>query len=129
MFLTLCDSMDCRSSDCRNSTRFICPWGFSRQEYWSGLSGPLWIFPNQGSNPGLQYSRWTLYSLSHTGKPKNIGVGSLSFLQGILPTQISSWDHLHCRQILYQLSYQESLKSQLLSFKIFYHFHRKRGSY
>ena len=40
------------------------------------------------------------------GKPKNIGVGSLSFLQGIFPAQESNWDLLHCRQILYQLSYQ-----------------------
>ena len=64
-----------------------------------------------------------------TGKPKNTGVGSLFLLQGILATQQLSWDLLHCRQILYQLSYLGSLKSQLPSFKIFYHFHRKRGSY
>ena len=38
------------------------------------------------------------------GKPKNIGVYSLSFLQWIFPTQESSWGLLHCRQILYQLS-------------------------
>ena len=40
------------------------------------------------------------------GKPKNTGVGSLSLLQGIFLTQESSWDLLHCRRILYQLSYQ-----------------------
>ena len=39
------------------------------------------------------------------GKPKNTGVGSLSLLQ-IFPTQELNWDLLHCRQILYQLSYQ-----------------------
>ena len=38
------------------------------------------------------------------GKPKNTGVGSLSLLQGIFPTQESNWGLLHCRQILYQLS-------------------------
>ena len=37
---------------------------------------------------------------------KNTGVGSLSFLQGIFPTQESNQGLLHCRQILYQLSYQ-----------------------
>ena len=42
------------------------------------------------------------------GKPKNTGVGSLSLLQGIFPTQESNWGLLHCRQILYQLSYQGS---------------------
>ena len=39
-------------------------------------------------------------------KPKNTGVGSLSLLQGIFPTQESNWGLLHCRQILYQLSHQ-----------------------
>ena len=43
------------------------------------------------------------------GKPKNTGVGSLSFLQQIFPTQESNRGLLHCRQILYQLSYQGSL--------------------
>ena len=40
------------------------------------------------------------------GKPKNTGVGSLSLLQQIFPTQESNWGLLHCRQILCQLSYQ-----------------------
>ena len=40
---TLCSPMDC--------ARLLCPWGFSRQEYWSGIL--LGIFPTQGSNPGL----------------------------------------------------------------------------
>ena len=40
--------------------------GFSRQEYWSGLPFPsLGIFQTQGSNPGLQHCRQTLYPLSH----------------------------------------------------------------
>ena len=38
-------------------------------------------------------------------KPKNTEMGSLSLLQGIFPTQKSNWGLLHCRQILYQLSY------------------------
>jgi len=42
------------------------------------------------------------------GKPKNTGVGSLSLLQEIFLTQESNWSLLHCRQILYQLSYQRS---------------------
>ena len=33
------------------------------------------------------------------------GVGSLSLLQGIFPTQKLNWGLLHCRQNLYQLSY------------------------
>ena len=39
-------------------------------------------------------------------KLKNTGVGSLSLLQGIFPTQESNWDLLYYRWILYQLSYQ-----------------------
>ena len=42
------------------------------------------------------------------GKPENTEVGSLSLLQGIFPTQESNQGFLHCRQILYQLSYQRS---------------------
>ena len=42
------------------------------------------------------------------GKPKNIGVGSLSLLQWIFPTQELNWGFLHYRWILYQLSYQGS---------------------
>ena len=43
-----------------------------------------------------------------TGKPKNIGVGSLSLLQQIFPTQEQNLDLLHCRRILYQRSYHGS---------------------
>ena len=42
------------------------------------------------------------------GKPKNTGVGSLSLLQQIFLTQESNRGLLHCRWILYQLSYQGS---------------------
>ena len=44
------------------------------------------IFPVQGSNPGLPHCRQILYQLGHKGSPR-IGVGSLSLLQGIFPTQ------------------------------------------
>ena len=39
---------------------------------------------------------------------QNTGVGSLSLLQGIFPTQGSSPGHPHCRRILYQLSHKGS---------------------
>ena len=39
---------------------------------------------------------------------QNAGVGRLSLLQGIFPTQESNWNLLHCRQILSQLSYKGS---------------------
>ena len=40
---------------------------------------------------------------------KNTGVGSLSLLQGIFPTQGSNPGLCHCRPILYQLSHREAL--------------------
>ena len=42
------------------------------------------------------------------GKPKNTEMGSPSLLQGIFPTQRSNRVLLHCRWILYQLSFQGS---------------------
>ena len=42
------------------------------------------------------------------GKPKNTGVSRLSLLQWIFLTQESNGGLLHCRRILYQLSYQGS---------------------
>ena len=48
-----------------------------------------------------------LYS-SRNSPSQNTGVGSLSLLQGIFPTQGSNPGLLHCRWILYQLSHQGS---------------------
>ena len=46
---------------------------------------------------------------------QNTGVGSLSLLQGIFPTQGSNPGLPHCRQILYQLGHQGSLKWEFQS--------------
>ena len=45
---------------------------------------------------------WTIQSMEFS----NTGLGSLSLLQWIFPTQESNRGLLHCRPILYQLSYQ-----------------------
>ena len=45
-------------------------------------------------------------------KSKNAGVGSLALLQGIFLTQESNWGLLHCRWILYQLSYEGKVHSK-----------------
>ena len=42
---------------------------------------------------------------------QNTGMGSLSLLQWIFPTQELNHGLLHCRQILFQLSYQGSPKN------------------
>ena len=49
----------------------------------------------------ILYSPW-----NSTGQ--NTGVGSLSLLQGIFPTQGLNWVFPHCSQILYQLSHKRS---------------------
>ena len=43
-------------------------------------------------------------------EPRNAQVDSLSLLQQVFPTQDSNQGHLHCSWILYQLSYEESLR-------------------
>ena len=66
--------------------------------------------PGDLANPGIEPRSPTLQVVSlpaePQGKSKKIGVGSLSLLQWIFPTQESNQGLLHCRQILYQLSYQ-----------------------
>ena len=54
------------------------------------------------------------------GKPQNTRVGSLSLLQWIFPTQELNWGLLHCRQILYQLSYQGSPRNDPQTGEKFY---------
>ena len=98
---------------------FVTPWTVAcRASLFLGvlparlLSGlpcpPPGDLPNPGiepRSPALQVD--SLLSESPR-KPKNTGVDSLSFLQGIFLTQESNQGFLHCRQILYQLSYQGS---------------------
>ena len=79
--------------------------GFSRQKYWSGLP-----CPSRSPSPALQVDS---LPAEPPGKPSNTGVGSLSLLQWIFPTQGSNWGLLHCRRILYQLSYREAQKLKL----------------
>ena len=86
---------------------------FSKPEYWNGLPCPS---PGNLPNPGIKPRSPALQADSlpsePPGKPKNTGVGSLSLLQGIFPTQESNQGLLPCRQVLYQLSYLGSLTYQ-----------------
>ena len=69
---------------------------FSRQEYWSGLPFPP---PGDLLNPGIEPRSPTLQVDSLPSEPprksKNPGVGSMSLLQGIFPTQESNQGLLH----------------------------------
>ena len=88
-------------------TRLFCPWGFSRQEYWSGLPcPPPGALPNPEIKPRSPALQADSLPAEPPGKPVNTRVGSLSLFQGIFLTQESNQGLLHCRWILYQLSYQ-----------------------
>ena len=90
-----------------------------QQEHWSGLPCPP---PGDLSIPGTEPRSPTLQADSSPseppGKPTNTGVGILSLLQGIFPTQELNQGLLHCRQILYQLNYQGSPEQIYQVFKI-----------
>ena len=64
---------------------------FSRPEHWSGLPFPS---PGDLPNPGIEPWSPALWADSlpaePKGKPKNTGVGSLSLLQQVFPTQKST---------------------------------------
>ena len=111
--------------------RLLCPWNFPGKntgvDCHSLLQG---IFLTQGLNLGLLHCRQIPYLLSHqenescsvvsnslwphglyspwNSSGQNTRVGSLTLLQWIFPTQGSNQGLLHCRRILYQLSYQGS---------------------
>ena len=79
-----------------------------------------WVpFPSPGDlpNPEIKPRSPTLrvdsLPAEPPGKPKNTRVNSLSLLQLIFPPQEPNWDLLHCRKILYQLSYQGSPSYQM----------------
>ena len=74
----------------------------------SSLSFLQGIFPTQGSNSESPTLQADPLPAEPQGKPKNTRVGNLSLLQWIFPTQELNQGLLHCRQIIYQLSYQGS---------------------
>ena len=92
---TLCDHMDYR-------TPGSSVHGSSREEY-------VKVKVSQSS---LTLQPHGLYMYSPWNSPgQSTEVGSLSLLQGIVPTQGLNPGLLHCRQILYQRSYKGSPKN------------------
>ena len=73
------------------SPRLLCSWGFSRQEYWSGLPCPPPVdLPNPGIEPMSPTLQVDSLPSEPPGNPKKTGVGSLSLHQGILLTPVSA---------------------------------------
>ena len=76
-------------------TRLLSPWGFSRQEYWSGLPcPPLGELPNQGLNPDLSHCRQILYHLRHHGSPRTLEWVAYPFSGG--SSQPRTWSGVSC---------------------------------
>ena len=104
---TLYDSIDC-------SPPGTSVHGILQVRILEWMSCPPGDLPNpeiESRSPALQADS---LPAEPPGKPKNTGVGSLSLLQGIFQTQELNWGLLHCRWILYQLSYQGSSRYLLL---------------
>jgi len=61
-------------------TSLLCPWEFSRQEYWSRLPcPPPGDLPNPGIEPGSPALQADSLLSEPPGKPKNTGVDSYHF--------------------------------------------------
>ena len=74
-----------------------------------GLPGsPSGDLPNLGIKPRSPALQVDSLLSKPPGKPKNTGMGSLSLLQQIFPTQGSNQGLLHCRQILYHWATREA---------------------
>ena len=98
----LCDPMDCSLPD--SSVHGILQ---VRILEWVAMTSPGDL-PDPGINPRSPALQEDSLPSEPSEKPKNTGMSSLSLLQGNFPTQELNRGLLHCRRILYQLSYQGS---------------------
>ena len=96
-------------SDSLRPHRLYSPWNSPGQntgvDSLSLLQGNL---PNTGIEPRSPALQMDSLPAESQVKPKNTRVGSQSLRQQMFPIQESSQSLLHCRWILYQLSYQGS---------------------
>ena len=104
-FLLQCMKVKSESEVDQSCPTLATPWtaayqaplsmGFSSQKYWSRVPLHVQIFATPCSIQSMEFSR------------QDTGVRSVSLLQRILPTHESNRGLLHCRHILYQLSYNQ----------------------
>ena len=84
-------------------TRLLCPWGFSRQEYWSGFPHPpSGDLPDPGIKPRsrLLHCGQIIYRLSHQGSPRILEWSTCPFSRGSSRLRKSNQGFMHCRGIL-----------------------------
>ena len=112
----LIQESNCGLLHCRRNLFQLSYQGSPRNSQFTGvgsLSLLEGIFPTQGIKPRSPALQVDSLPAEPQEKPKNTGMGSLSLLQGIFLIQDSSLRLLHCRQILYQLSYEGSPKTYI----------------
>ena len=84
--------------------------GIIQAKYWRKLPcPPLGDLPNLGLEPRSPTLQVDSLPAEPQGKSKNTKVDSLTLRQQIVLIQELNWSLLHCRRILYQLSYKGSL--------------------
>ena len=88
---------------CQYDGALVGPGYLVKQYFWVFLWSERCSVVSDSLQPHGLYSPWNFPG-------QNTGVGSLSLLQGIFPTQGSNPGLPHCRRILYQLSHQGSLR-------------------
>ena len=88
-------------------SRLLRPWDFLGKSTGVGCHFLLqWIFPTQGSNPGLPHCRQTLYHLSHQGSPWKT---THLFIKDAYPSRIY---FKHVRKDTYELGIGEKNNMQ-----------------
>ena len=82
-------------------TRLLCPWNSPGQNTRKGKESESCSVVSNSLRPRGLHSSWN-------SPDQNTGVGSLSLLQGIFPSQGSNPGLLRWRRILYQPSYKNT---------------------
>ena len=77
------------------STRLLCTWGFSRQEYWSGLPcAPPGELPSPRIEPGSPALQVDSYQLSYKGSPGILEWAAYPFSSG--SSRSRNWTRVSC---------------------------------
>ena len=95
LYLSLSVVSDSLQNHGPQPARLLCPWGVSRQEYWSGLPGPPpGDLPNPEIKPGLPLCRLFLDWLNHQESPRIRGWVAYPFFRG--SSQPRNWTGVSC---------------------------------
>ena len=97
--------------------RLLCPWGFSRQEYWSGLPCPA---PGDLPKPGIKPRSPTLQADSLPSESRAEPCGSWSIFMYFTATHKQSFEMMLFKKFPHYFYWVPSLACSVLFFKKFY---------